>query len=213
VIRSSRFGQTRYRRIITVLLLYLVLFLRTTDAEEREASEVLIGNELRDIAMDEDYVWIATEKGVNRYDRSADEWKFFTIADGLVSNLVNCIAPERVEGILTKKSGTEVWFGTDSGVSVYDKETDAWKSYTTKDGLIYNKVNTVSARGDDVWIGTDKGVSVYDKKKDTWMSYSSFPGIPTSEVTAIYHEHAYAWIGTQKGLARYNYNERKCFRG
>jgi ligand-binding sensor domain-containing protein len=196
---------------MTLLFLCSVLFLEITDAngEQREPGEVLIGNELRDIAMDEDYVWMATEKGVNRYDRSSDEWKFFTVADGLVSNLVNCIAPERVEGILAKKSGSEVWFGTDSGVSVYNKEMNTWKSYTKRDGLIFNKVNAISARGDDVWIGTDRGVSVYDKKKDTWMSYSSFPGIPTSEVTAIHHEHAYAWIGTQKGLARYNYRERK----
>jgi ligand-binding sensor domain-containing protein len=177
--------------------------------DQEEPSEVLIGNELRDIAMDEDFVWLATEKGVSRYDRSKDEWKFFTIADGLVSNLVNCIAPERVEGILGKKSGTEVWFGTDSGVSVYNKVTDSWESYTTKDGLIYNKVNAISARSDDVWMGTDKGVSVLDKDEGKWMSYSSFPGIPTSKVTSLYHQASYAWVGTRSGLARYNYRHKK----
>ena len=143
------------------------------------------------------------------YDRKTDEWKFFTISDGLVSNQVNCIAPERIEGILGQKSGDEVWFGTDSGVSVYYKKTGTWESFTKKDGLIQNKVNAISARGRDVWIATDKGVSVYDKKKDSWMSYSTFPGIPTSKVTSVYHQSSYAWIGTQRGLARYNYRARE----
>jgi len=196
---------------LTLLILCSGLSFMATEVDgvEKEPGEVLIGNELSDIAMDSDYVWIATEKGVNRYDRNADTWKFYTVADGLVSNRVNCIAPERVEGILTTSAGNEVWFGTDSGVSVYDKLADSWRSYTKKDGLIYNRVNSISARGRDVWIATDKGVSVYDRKKETWMSYSKFPGISTSEVTAVYHQAAYAWIGTQKGLARYNYNYRE----
>ncbi len=195
--------------MLLILCSGLLLGAFAANGDQKEPGEVLIGNELRDIAMDADYVWIATEKGVNRYDRGADEWKFYTVADGLVSNKVNCIAPERVEGLLTTKTGNEIWFGTDSGVSVYDKMADSWRSYTEKDGLIYNRVNAISARGSDVWIATNKGVSVYNRKKDTWMSYSKFPGIPTSEVTAVYHQAVYAWIGTQQGLARYNYRYRK----
>ena len=198
------------RGMTAILLLLLAFFLNTVDADEaEEASEVLIGDELRDIEMDADHVWIATDKGVNRYDRKTDEWKFFTISDGLVSNQVNCIAPERIEGILGQKSGDEVWFGTDSGVSMYDKNTGLWKTFTKKDGLIHNKVNAISARGRDVWIATDKGVSVYDKKKNSWKSYSKFPGLPTSKATSVYHQSSYAWIGTQRGLARYNYAYKK----
>ena len=181
----------KWMHYVSITALILLFFMVVNSyGEEEEPGEVLIGNELRDIEMDEDYVWIATEKGVNRYDRESDEWKFYTIADGLVNNQVNCVAPERIEGILSQKSGDEVWFGTDSGVSVYYKETGSWQSFTTKDGLIHNKVNAISARGRDVWVATDKGVSVYDKKKDTWMSYGKFPGIPTSEVTSVYHQSA-----------------------
>jgi len=196
------------KAIFLIPFILLITFL-TAYGDEKPPDEVLIGNELRDIAMDEDYVWVATEKGVNRYDRKSDEWKFFTISDGLISNQVNCVAPELVEGLLGRKSGDEVWFGTDSGVSVYYKKTGEWKSFTTKDGLIHNRVNVISARGNDVWIGTDKGASMYDKKKRLWMSYSNFPGIPTTKVTAIYHQHDYAWIGTEEGLVRYNYKLKK----
>jgi len=199
------------KKTTAIIFAYLIIFITIANVygDEKPPDEVLIGNELHDIAMDEDYVWIATEKGVNRYDRKADQWKFFTVSDGLISNQVNCVAPEFVEGLLGRKSGDEVWFGTDSGVSVYNKKTGSWASFTTKDGLIHNKVNAISARGGDVWIGTDKGVSMYDKKKRLWMSYSNFPGILTAKVTAVYHQHDYAWIGTEEGLARYNYRYRK----
>jgi ligand-binding sensor domain-containing protein len=202
---------TSYYRKTGILVIFLILIFGAiiSYAETDDAGEVLIGNELHDIAMDEDYVWVATERGVNRYDRKSDKWTFFTVSDGLISNQVNCVAPEFVEGILGRKSGDEVWFGTDSGVSVYYKKTGLWKSYTTKDGLIHNKVNVISARGDDVWIGTDKGVSAYDKKKNSWTSYASFPGISSPKVTAVYHQSNYAWIGTEDGLARYNYRYRK----
>ncbi|MBD3183950.1 hypothetical protein GF312_16820 [Candidatus Poribacteria bacterium] len=194
---------------ILTFTIALSFFCQTSKAEEDEAKEILIGNQLWDIAMDEDYVWIATDKGVNRYDRNNDQWKFYTISDGLINNQVNCIAPERVEGLLTTTTGDEVWFGTDSGVSVYTKSTDSWKSYTKKDGLIYNRINCISARGNDVWIGTDKGVSVYDKKDNKWQTYTKFPKIKTTVVTAVYHQASYAWIGTYEGLIRYNYRYKK----
>ena len=197
--------------VVPLLLMCFALSFSSADAlkAQDEPQEVLIGNKLGDIAMDADFVWIATDKGVNRYDRKKDKWRFFTISNSLISNRVNCIAPERVEGLLKAKTGDEVWFGTDSGISVYTKSTDSWRSYTTRDGLINNKVNAISVRGNDVWIGTDKGASVYDKKKNKWMSFPRFPGIPTSKVTAIYHQASYAWIGTQKGMARYNYKYKK----
>ena len=62
--------------MLLILCSGLLLGTFAANGDQKEPGEVLIGNELRDIAMDADYVWIATEKGVNRYDRGADEWNF-----------------------------------------------------------------------------------------------------------------------------------------
>ena len=71
MIHESRFRCRDLQQITAILTLFFILFLNApgVDGEEEDAREVLIGNELRDIEMDEDHVWIAIEKGVNRYDR------------------------------------------------------------------------------------------------------------------------------------------------
>ena len=85
-----------------------------------ERLNVLVGNEVRDIASDADDVWIATDKGVTRYHRATKKWSFLTISDGLISNNVRCISVERRFSLLGYKPGERVWFGTDSGISLYN---------------------------------------------------------------------------------------------
>jgi len=177
--------------------------------EEKGAVDVLVGGELRDVAGGKKYVWAATEKGVNRFDRETGKWYFFTAADGLADNSVNCIAVELKEGILRSVPSGRIWFGTDAGVSLYDTETDAWISYTSQDGLLEDKVTSIFAYGSNVWFGTAKGASIYNKSKHKWISFPSFEGLSSNEVTCIYQDQNYVWIGTKGGLARYNQRYKK----
>ena len=175
-----------------------------TDNELDDSFEVLTGNEVRDVEIDGDYVWIATDQGVNRYDLKKKQWRLFTTADGLISNQVTCIDVERKEGIFGQKTGQYVWFGTDSGICVYDKKSGVWERYSREDGLADNRVKAISAYGRTVWIITASGVSVYDKKKNRWQSYQTLKGVPGAEITCVYHDWRSAWIGTTRGLVRYN---------
>lgn len=195
---------------LSILLAILTLvFGSLSFSQVDEEVEVLAGDELRDVAMDETHVWVATAKGINRYDRSTKKWELFTTADGLVSNDINCIDVEWHEKLWGKRSGTSVWVGTDSGISVYDKVTKKWHTFTIKDGLIDNNVRDISARGDYVWIAASKGVSVYDKKKKRWLNHPRLPGIVNGEITCIYHDYRYVWVGTTAGLSRYNIKEKE----
>jgi len=195
---------------LSILLAILTsVFCSLAISQVDEDVEVLAGDELRDVAMDETHAWVATAMGVNRYDRNVQKWELFTTADGLVSNDVNCIDVEWREKLWGKRSGESVWFGTDSGISVYNKRTKKWRAFTIKDGLIDNNVRDISARGDYVWIATPKGVSVYDKKKGRWAHHPRLPGIVNGEITCIYHDYRYAWVGTTAGLARYNIKEKE----
>ncbi|MDE0298794.1 MAG: hypothetical protein OXN17_09195 [Candidatus Poribacteria bacterium] len=178
-------------------------------ADEEELSEILVGGDLRYVEVGGDYLWFATGNGVSRFDTESKSWDAFTIKDGLISNEVNCIAIEWKEGVFRKSPTQRVWFGTDSGLSVYDMKSNEWQSYTIKDGLIANKIKCISARRDWIWVGTEHGASAYQRKKDRWQSYSTFSGIASPSVTAIYHDSAYVWIGTNSGLARYNYKHKQ----
>ena len=198
----------RKRQLLIFVLIISITFgavvYAQTDNELDDSFDVLAGNEVRDVEMDDDYVWIATDQGVNRYDRKRKEWQVFTTADGLISNLVNCIDVERREGIFGPKSGRYIWFGTDSGICVFDKKEGTWERYSHEDGLVDNRVKAISDYGREVWIITPAGVSVYDKKKDRWQSYQALKGVPGADMTCVYHNRQAAWVGTTRGLVRYN---------
>ena len=108
--------------------------------DEDEIGDVLIGEDVRGVEIGGDYLWLSTGSGVSRYDFDAKTWDFFTTKDGLISNQVNCIAIEWKQGVFGRKPSGRVWFGTNSGLSVFDMNRDEWRSYTVKDGLIANKI-------------------------------------------------------------------------
>ncbi len=61
-----------------------------------------------------------------------------------------------------------MWFGTPKGVSKLT--VDKWQNYTTKDGLVANKVNTIAVGADgSIWFGTDNGISHLINNQ--WISY------------------------------------------
>ena len=192
-----------------VLMLSLCSIWGQSWAGEEELSEILVGQDLRYVEVGGNYLWFATSNGVSRYNTDTKSWDAFTIKDGLISNEVNCIAIEWKEGVFRKTPTQRVWFGTDSGLSVYDMSNNKWQSYTVKDGLIANKIECISARRDWIWVGTEQGASAYQRKKNRWQSHSTFSGIASPSVTAIYHDSAYVWIGTNNGLARYNYKYKQ----
>ncbi len=196
-------------RIFCVLMISLCSAYSQARASDAELSEILIGEDLRYVEVGGDYLWFASSKGVSRYNIDSKSWDAFTIKDGLISNEVNCIAIEWKEGVFRRNPTQRVWFGTNSGLSVYDMKNNEWQSYTVKDGLIANKIRCISARRDWIWVGTEQGASAYQHKKDRWQSHSTFPGIASPSVTAIYHDSAYVWIGTHSGLARYNYKHKQ----
>ena len=190
---------------ILLSLLFAIDVPETESAEdEDEIGEVLIGEDVRGVEIGGDYLWLSTGSGVSRYNFDAKTWDYFTTKDGLVSNKVNCIGIEWKQGVFDRKPSGRVWFGTDSGLSVFDMNRDEWRSYTVKDGLIANKIRCISARGDWIWVGTEKGASAFQLKKNRWRSYTDFIGIKTPSVTAIHHDSKYVWLGTPSGISRYN---------
>jgi ligand-binding sensor domain-containing protein len=92
-------------------------------------------------------VWAGTwGGGAARFD--GKRWTNLTADDGLVGNIVYCIA-QQSDGVL--------WFGTNRGLSRYDGKS--WVSFTRRDGLLEDHVYAVAiAPGGDVWAGTKRGV-------------------------------------------------------
>jgi len=158
------------------------------------AQRVLISNNVRCISADDNNVWIATDRGVSRFERATNSWIHYTKEDGLSSDNINAVAFDR--GL--------VWFGTDDGVSQYNVDTGNWRTFKEKDGLKGKRVFRIAFDKNYVWFGTDSGINRYDRSIDSWSARTSADGLTHGVVSAIAVEDEYIWIGTHSRVNRYS---------
>lgn len=113
------------------------------------------------VAKDGDSLWIGgtngESKGITLWDRKNGKFKYFETPyiPGLKSEDVHAI--EIAKGF--------VGFGTNEGVSLYDKQDKRWWTYTIFDGLPSNKVISLERDSSYLFCGTDFGLAVLDTKK------------------------------------------------
>ena len=117
----------------------------------------------------------------------------YTSTDGLLSDNVNCLDTD---------ASNNLWFGTQSGVSMFDGAT--WLGYTTVDGIISNTIQAIHvALNGDVWVGTDFGVSVFSS--GVWTSYTTTDGLGNNQIKCISEDSdGDIWFGTNNGASEFN---------
>ena len=150
----------------------------------------LVSNEVNCIAAGSENVWIATAKGVSRWERTADTWHHYTMEDGLANDMVNAVAID----------GQWVWFATDEGVSRYDLETHTFSTFRSLDGLASDEVSSIAVDGNYVWFGTSNGLNRYDKTIDSWAVRTRKDGLVSKVITTIAVESEYVWVGTDREI-------------
>ncbi len=150
----------------------------------------LVSNEVNCIATDADNVWIATARGVSRWDHQQDTWIHYTMEDGLANDMVNAVAVD----------GQWVWFATDEGVSRYDRQTNTFSTFRTIDGLASDLVSSIAIDGNYVWFGTSEGLNRYDKTIDSWAVRTRKDGLVSKVITTIAVEPEYVWVGTDREI-------------
>jgi len=182
----------------------------TYDWWQEESGEGLVDNRIAGLLVDEQYLWVATQRGANRYDRIADSWDRYTDRQGLPSRNITSVTTD----------GSDVWLGTGKGLCRYPRMSDdpnAWITYTTTieikpmilseeyaSSLVSNKIRALAAEKDYIWVGTERGVSRYDKKHDTWRTYTSEDGLLDDKVSCIAVDENSVWFGTARGVTMYS---------
>ena len=133
--------------------------------------------------------------GAAVYDRSADEWKGYTAADGLPSKDVYSAV----------MNGDEIWIGTLEGIGVVDS-AGAWKYYTMEDGLADNKVLHMLFDGPVLWICTENGISRFDTDSGEWKTYRQADGLPGDVARMALIDGNSIWFAMKGGIARIDRN-------
>ncbi|MCF7824376.1 MAG: hypothetical protein K9N35_09435 [Candidatus Marinimicrobia bacterium] len=92
-------------------------------------------------------LWATTHRGILSFDLHTDTGESF----------LSPMAPFKPRGL--DIIGKKVWIGTDNGLYSFERKTEAWRQYTTNDGLISNFVTDLVALEDYIWLGTNLGLT------------------------------------------------------
>jgi len=153
----------------------------------------LLSNEVRDILVDGDYVWISTLEGVTRYTKKDSMFKtYFKNSSSKNFRLQRVYQDDRF-----------LYFGSlGGGVKKYDKisqeMTVLGKSSPINSDLV------PSIHGDDnriVFSTLGAGVVLFDKKTNTYRSYTKETGLAGNDVRDAILDGRFIWAGIHgKGL-------------
>ena len=120
----------------------------------------LSNNSIRSICPDPDepgtVLWLGTAGGgLNRFDIGRQQFRYYTIEDGLPNNVVY--------GVLADENGY-LWLSTNKGLSRFDRETETFKNYDINDGLQSNEFNTgafFKSKSGEMFFGGINGLNYF----------------------------------------------------
>jgi len=159
------------------------------------------------VAVQGDFVWIATAAGGARLNTRTREWSIYNERNTPMYEIwTYSVSPAE------DKVYYAVWGG---GILEFDVKTEHWKDYNDPDGetelvlfkdqgLIHEITTSVSYVKGILWAATYFGASRYDGRN--WRNFldkdSGLPSNFLNQVKAVDTDHA--WFSTDKGLAYYD---------
>ncbi|MDN5213550.1 two-component regulator propeller domain-containing protein [Fulvivirgaceae bacterium BMA12] len=128
----------------------------------------------------EGYIWICTETGIAKLQIDDDlKVKFVKYeydekdAYGLSNNLVNTIFEDRNKNL---------WIGTGSGLNLFDRPSETFKTFRMEDGLPSNVIfGILEDDHGNLWISTSLGISKFNIQKKTFRNYDKLDGLQSNE--------------------------------
>ncbi len=168
--------------------------------DKNSLSDIYISDLLRD---DDDRLWIATSRGLNRFDPATNSFTVYTHSNDHRNSLSNDVVIA-----LFQDSRGNLWVGCDKGLNRYVPETDGFESYFTQpEGTVRSNAFFAIAEGHDgmLWLGTSgSGLVRFDPSTLDYKIYTDRDGLPNNIVYGILeHEDGNLWMSTNMGLARF----------
>ncbi len=162
----------------------------------------LSNNNINDIAETPGCLWIATDKGLNKYiikDRKFIHFFYNESNNSLSSDTVLCVD--------TDKNGN-VWAGTKSGFNLINTKHNTVKKFNYFNENTDTYVNDITAGENKIWIATTKGLFVYYVAEDKLLKLNLKKNTDKEQPVVnklIKDTDNILWVGTENdGLIRLN---------
>lgn len=173
------------------------------EPDKNSLSDVYISDML---CTDDNYLWIATGRGLNRYDTKTNTFTIFTHSQADGGSVSNDIITA-----LYVDSQNNLWVGTDNGLNKYNRDNQTFERYFHgRDNEV--KANTFFAITEDrsgiMWLGTSgNGLVRFDPRTQEHKVFTTQDGLPNNIVYGILeHDDGTLWMSTNMGIAKFNAN-------
>lgn len=164
------------------------------------------GTSCTDILAKENELWIATDRGLLRYNRTGNMVKHYAHDSGNPHSL----SQNFLTGLAVSKD-KQLLVATLRGVNIYNPITDSFERFmheesaTEGNTLSSNFVNCILAEDDHIWFGTETGgINQLTPRRLSARNYRHNREKPASlspnPVNAIYEDkYGNLWVGTVEG--------------
>jgi len=175
--------------------------------------ESLSSNYVNTIMEDDTgYLWIATDNGLNRYDRYNNKFRVYMHEP----DDTNTIPDNLIRTVFRDKKGT-IWAGTGKGLARYNPRDDTFTNFihlgSPETEGVEITVNTIYEYNNKyLYLGTNSGLIRFDRENETcrqWKKSELITNAPVhNTIWAINEDFAGdMWIGTHQGLDKYDVSE------
>lgn len=135
-------------------------------------------------------LWMATDLGVIKYDRSSGRFRTYGRSRGLTDDRVNTICHD----------GDFLWVGTESGIdAIYLPSDSAFSASSAEVG--HARVRAIAATRDIVWLGTDRGLFRLVKPEAEWVRFDRPDGALSRSVRSLVVHGNSLYAGMERGIA------------
>ncbi len=182
----------------TVVIVFLLMLLSTQYAQSINPRWVNYtnGDYVLSIVEAGNYLWLGTNGGAIKYDKTTGEKIFFNKGNSLlITNHITSIAIE---------DNGDAWLGTPMGLTF--KSGSDWQTYTSSNSpLPGNNINAIIIDNNlNKWIGTNNGLVKYNGTDWLIFNTSNSP-LPSDIINTFKIDPASnLWIGTANGLVKYD---------
>jgi ligand-binding sensor domain-containing protein len=148
------------------------------------------------MAVDGEWVWVGSEKGLSLLDKKTEGWRrFYSTEDGLSGNFVN--------SLLTQSHF--LWAGTNGGISRFDKIKKTWKTYSQKEGLTETEIKSLVPVGPKMWAGSIGGALFeHDAVSDLWKKIEPTDSLKNGGINSLTVTKEKVFICRDNGVSIYD---------
>jgi len=195
-----------YYRIIVLILFLFPRWSYTQESRHYTAADGLLGTDVTSICENENFLWIATNEGLNRFDGR----EFVVYKKETGSN--NCLSENNIETLMFDSGGL-LWIGLKTGgVDIYDPRMGQFIHISRiTDKYPHRVISIFEDSQRNIWLGSwEEGIYKMEPIANSPFEYRITHHLQGQIIASIIEKPGgILWVGTYNGYHVYNMDKNE----